>query len=470
MRLGFIIFALLFSSVLVPVAVNEVYAKCMVGDYDCYGTPEVPPLKYQFQYFALPDIACPNQDHVIAERPNGKLACVTDSMAEKTRWHVHYKNAVDFKGEVFVSPGAVSWISFEITGATLDKMIYEDQMLVASVTPNNEHGVLSIELPSGSLPAHFDYCNPYSENQFDTPFVVIVDGQKYPLDEGINSRGQAAVNISLDENSDTIEIIRTCNNSSELSTSSVTDEQNPVPISSEDDSDIPEVNLFLEKYPQAEIISDHTAHKIHHKHYRYADMHTVDSANLVLTKHVETENMKSILSCHLDQYSNKTYGMMGSEKIIEYLQDHDCLSEGNIGNLEPLTIRESFLELGFGNDEITVFMTDMANRSAVSMDLFMSSQEWDTIPISNLVEAHNRLPETSSDDRRGPGTMVSETVKAGTYIKQNDEKEFWYTIHRIEDQIITIELQDHEYDRITFVSDKNQKWIEQINEIIDSRK
>ena len=90
-------------------------------------------------------------------------------------------------------------------------MIYEDQMLVASVTPNDEHGVLSLELPSGALPANFEYCNPNNENSFDTPFVMIVDGEEYPLDDGINSRGQAAVNIPLDENSETIEIIRTCN-------------------------------------------------------------------------------------------------------------------------------------------------------------------------------------------------------------------------------------------------------------------
>lgn len=224
MRIG-IVLALLFSSVLIPVIVNEAYAKCVVDDYDCYGFPMVPPLKFQFQYFALPDIICPNQNHVLAERPNEKLACVSDSMAEKTGWHIHYKNAVDVKGEVIVSPGAVSWISFEITGATLDKMIYENQRLVASVTPNDEHGVLSIELSRGSLPANFEYCNPNNENQFDTPFVMIIDGQKYPLDEGVNSRGQTAVNISLDENSDKIEVIRTCNDSSKSSTSSVVDKK-----------------------------------------------------------------------------------------------------------------------------------------------------------------------------------------------------------------------------------------------------
>ncbi len=237
-----------------------------------------------------------------------------------------------------------------------------------------------------------------------------------------------------------------------------------------DDFDIPETKLFLEKYPQAGIISDHMQYDVYKKHYTYTDSYTGDSVNLVLTKHVETQNMNSILSCHLDQNQNKTYGMMGSEKIIEYLQDHDCLSESNIGNLEPLTIRESFLELGFGDEGITVFITDMANHSAASMNLFAASQEWDAIPTSSLVGAHDRLPETSSDDRRGPGTMVSETVKAGTYIKQNDEKEFWYTIGGNEDETITIELKDHEFDRIVFVSDKNYDWIGKINEIAHSRK
>ena len=469
MRIGIVV-ALLFSSVLIPVIVNEAYAKCMVGDYDCYGFPMVPPLQFQFQYFALPDIICPNQDHVLAERPNGKLACVTNSMAEKTGWQVHYKNVVDFKGEVNVSTGAVAWISFEITGATLDRMTYEDQMLVASVTPNDEHGVLSLELSSGELPANFEYCNPDNENQFDTPFVMIIDGQKHPLDEGVNSRGQAAANIPLDENSDKIEIIRTCNDSPKISTISVIDGKNPIPTSFEEDFDIPEVKLFLEKYPQAEIIVDQTEYKIHKKHYMYTDSHTGDSVNLVLMKNITTGDMNNILSCPSNQNHSKYYEVRGSENITEYLQNYDCLSDRDIGKFEPIRIRESFLELDFDKDMITVFITDRINLSSASMDLSTTSQVWTTIPIQSLMGAHDKLPETSSDDRRGPGTVVSETEKAGTYITQNNDKEFWYTIHGSQDQTITIELQDHEFDRITFVSDKNHEWIEQINKIVYSRK
>ena len=412
----------------------------------------------------------PNQDHVLTERPNGKLACVTNSMAEKTGWHIHYENVVDFKGEVNVSTGAVAWISFEITGATLDKMTYENQMLIASVTPNGEHGVLSLELSSGELPANFEYCNPNNENQFDTPFVMIIDGEKYPLDEDVNSRGQAAVNIPLDENSDKIEIVRTCNDPPKPSTISAIDEKNPVLISFEDDFDIPEVKLFLEKYPQAEIIVDQTEYKIHKKHYMYTDSHTGDSVNLVLMKNIATGDVNNALNCPSNQNHSKYYEVRGSENITEYLQNYDCLSDSDIGKFEPIHIRESFLELDFGKDMITVFITDRTNLSSVSMDLSITSQVWTTIPIQSLIGAHDKLPETSSDDRRGPGTIVSDTEKTGTYIKQNDEKEFWHTIGGSQDQIITIELQDHEFDRITFVSENNKKWIEKINTIVNSRK
>ena len=343
MRIGIVV-VLLFSSVLIPVTVNEAYAKCMVGDYDCYGFPTVPPLKFQFQYFALPYITCPNQDHVLTERSNGKLACITDSIAEKTGWHIHYKNAVDTKGKVLVSPGAVSWISFEITGATLDKMIYENQMLVVSVTPNDEYGVLSIELSSGALPANFKYCDPNNENPFDTPYVMILDGKEHPLNEGVNSRGQTAVNIPLDENSETIEIIRTCNDSSELSKTFLEDEKNLTLISSEDDFDIPEVKLFLEKYPEAEIQSDRINESgFHFKQYVARDSLPGSSVWLFLVKNLESGEMDNVISCPPNQNHDRGYTVRGSDHITEYLQRYDCLLDNDVGKFGPANL--SFIEV-----------------------------------------------------------------------------------------------------------------------------
>ena len=39
---------------------------------------------------------------------------------------------------------------------------------------------------------------------------MIVDGAEHPLNKGANSRYQPSLNIPLNENSKTIEIIRTC--------------------------------------------------------------------------------------------------------------------------------------------------------------------------------------------------------------------------------------------------------------------
>ena len=124
-------------------------------------------------------------------------------------------------------------------------------------------------------------------------------------------------------------------------------------------------------------------------------------------------------------------------------------------------IRESFLELHFQDESILVLMTDKTNFSTFS-------QNFTTISINNLIKAHDELPQVSKDDRIIAGTIVSETVKAGTYVTENDDREFWYTIDGNEDEVITIELQDHEFNRIVFDSEKNKEWIIQINEIVRS--
>ncbi len=186
---------MLFVMALIPVIFSDAYAKCL-PDHECYGDPRFHSLKYQSQFYVLPNIVCPNQDHVLTERPSGKLACVTNSTAEKTGWYIQYKNVVDIKGVVPInSPGTVNSVPFEITGATLDKMIYDHQMLVVSVTPTKEYGVLSVQLPAGSLPANFKYCDPRMEDPPSTPYVVIIDGVEHPLNEGVNSRFQPALNI-----------------------------------------------------------------------------------------------------------------------------------------------------------------------------------------------------------------------------------------------------------------------------------
>ena len=89
-----VIVALLFAVTVIPLAMTDVSAKC-TEEERCLGTPIFRPLKEQvLHHYQLPDITCPNQDHFLMERPNEDLICISESMAEKTGWYVHYGNEV----------------------------------------------------------------------------------------------------------------------------------------------------------------------------------------------------------------------------------------------------------------------------------------------------------------------------------------------------------------------------------------
>ena len=202
---------LLFTTTLIPLTISDVSAKCMEGER-CIGTPIFRDLKTQISAdYSLPYITCPNQEHILVERPDGKLACISQYMAEKTGWYIHYENTVDTKAQAAIwANGMVSFAHFEITGATFDQITYEDQTLFATVIPYGESGLLSLDLPFGVPSGSLKYCNLNYENSSNTPFVVIVNGVEYEYHEEKNSRGQSALNIPLDDNSETIEIMRTC--------------------------------------------------------------------------------------------------------------------------------------------------------------------------------------------------------------------------------------------------------------------
>ena len=209
MKLGIII-VLLFTTALIPLVVSDVSAKC-IEEPNCLGTPIFNSLKYQDRYYDLPYIYCPNQDHWLVERPDGKLACISEHMAEKTGWYVHYEKEVDVRAQAAIwANGMMSFVYFEITGAEFDQIIYQDQNLIATVIPNEETGLLSLDLPFGVPSGDLKYCNPNNVNPPSAPFVVIMNGIEYEYHEGQDSRGQSALNISLDGNSETIKIHRTC--------------------------------------------------------------------------------------------------------------------------------------------------------------------------------------------------------------------------------------------------------------------
>ena len=116
-------------------------------------------------------------------------------------------------------------------------------------------------------------------------------------------------------------------------------EKNPSLISSEDNFDIPEVKLFLEKYPQAEIQSDRINESgFHFKQYTARDTLPGGSVWLFLVKNLETGDLDNVISCPPNQNHDRGYIVRGSENIIEYLQNYDCLLDSDVGRFGPANL------------------------------------------------------------------------------------------------------------------------------------
>jgi len=135
----------------------------------------------------------------------------------------------------------------------------------------------------------------------------------------------------------------------------------------------------------------------------------------------------------------------------------------NAASVVEGTIQESTIDLEFEGGKLEVVMNIQAQVLAMRTDPLV-------ILINNTIQAHDTLPEQSSSDRRMLGTAIPGYIKTGTYLTENDNKEFWFVKSIDSKDIITIELKDHEYDRIVLQSEKSKEWIERINKIISSSK
>ena len=126
------------------------------------------------------------------------------------------------------------------------------------------------------------------------------------------------------------------------------------------------------------------------------------------------------------------------------------------------SIDASNVELEFADESLTIILNEQARFLAVH-------DEFIEIPLESLIEANTFLPTVSDTDVRMPGTSISGLIKAGTYLTENKNTEFWFTKDGNPAQIITIELQDHKFNRIVLQSEKNIQWIERIDKMISSK-
>ena len=116
-------------------------------------------------------------------------------------------------------------------------------------------------------------------------------------------------------------------------------------------------------------------------------------------------------------------------------------------------------ELTFKEEYLEVSLNPQAQILAVRSEPIV-------ISLEDIALAHRFLPKQTSSDLRMPGTYIPGSIKAGTYLTENDNKEFWFTTSGTEKNITTIELKNHEFDRIVLESEKSREWRDQINELI----
>ena len=203
---------LLFVVASISFIIFEASAKC-VEDH-CYGIPGMSPLKEQLEVHTLiSNIRCQNQEHVLVERPNGKLACVTNHTAHKTGWLMHHYTMADSKGEKIVPrEGIVHIIPFETTGLILKDLSFENNSLVATIKHNEEYGVLSLYIQHKLLQPNPKQCYSVNDTSQGLSYVVFINGERNKISESKSFFGEPVLNIHTVGDAKTIEIVGICRN------------------------------------------------------------------------------------------------------------------------------------------------------------------------------------------------------------------------------------------------------------------
>lgn len=83
------------------------------------------------------------------------------------------------------------------------------------------------------------------------------------------------------------------------------------------------------------------------------------------------------------------------------------------------------------------------------------------IPCHHIKSISTTEPASSWAEIRNPGITLPGVIKAGTYYS-NRGKELWYVTK--DQNYLTLELENENWQRIIITIDDNQTWAEQINQ------
>jgi hypothetical protein len=168
------------------------------------------PMK-QLEYgILINDIECKNDIHVLAKRPNDKIACIYETTAEKLGWKI-INSEISEKSVFEVTKNDVLFdVDYSIKGGLVKDMTFVERTNSLSVKIDSfAVGDLTLEIPRGLIDAKFDYCSPRHENPPDEIFFVLLDSEEIHYDE-ITTTESRILKIHFFEDKSKIEVITTC--------------------------------------------------------------------------------------------------------------------------------------------------------------------------------------------------------------------------------------------------------------------
>jgi hypothetical protein len=130
-------------------------------------------------------------------------------------------------------------------------------------------------------------------------------------------------------------------------------------------------------------------------------------------------------------------------------------------NLFSNITSEAQIEVQFNGDNVKIELNEPGKFLAFRWDPII-------IPMEDIENVNDQFPIQTISEIRNPGTYVPNTIKAGTYYTQDGDKELWFT-QSGKSRILTIELKNHEFDRIVLESEKSKLWMESLREIIQNK-
>lgn len=148
------------------------------------------------------EIKCKNDKHVLAERPNGKLACIYHETSEKLNWPIINAdtNRILSVYELPVND-ALYDIEYTVKGGIITNMMQNDDNNSLLITiDSNKDGEITLHIPHGVI-------DPIPKDSGDNWLIVLVNGEEVQSEQDVDDKLNRTVSLKFNHPDPEIELI-----------------------------------------------------------------------------------------------------------------------------------------------------------------------------------------------------------------------------------------------------------------------